>query len=77
MDTSSAETGSSQTVDSGLYSILSAARFDGPLLNVYTTLAVRLSRSGLFRKEEMWRDAAVYQATVGGCCGVREGSAPT
>jgi hypothetical protein len=45
-------------------------RFDGPVLNVYATLAVRLSRSGLFDKDEMWRNAATYRATVGGRCGV-------
>jgi hypothetical protein len=44
-------------------------RFDGPLLNVYATLAVRLARSGLFRKKEMWKNAALYIANVGGRCG--------
>ncbi|HKQ53487.1 MAG TPA: TIR domain-containing protein [Pyrinomonadaceae bacterium] len=44
--------------------------FDGPVLNVYATLAVRLSRSRLFRKKEMWKNAASYQATVGGTCGL-------
>jgi GTPase SAR1 family protein len=44
--------------------------FEGPLLNVYATLAVRLSRSRLFRKKEMWKNAASYQATVGGTCGI-------
>jgi WD40 repeat protein len=45
-------------------------RFDGPVLNVYATLAVRLSRSGLLNKDEMWRNAATYTATVGGRCGI-------
>jgi class 3 adenylate cyclase len=54
-------------------------RFEGPVLSVYTTLAVRLSRSGIFTKQEMWKNAAVYSATVGGRCGmwlreVEEGS---
>jgi WD40 repeat protein len=44
--------------------------FDGPVLNVYATLAVRLSRSRLFRKKEMWKNAASYEATVGGTCGM-------
>ncbi len=53
--------------------------FEGPLLNVYATLAVRLSHSGLFKKKEMWRNGATYTALVGGTCGlflreVEEGS---
>lgn len=44
--------------------------FDGPLLNIYATLAVRLSRSGIFAKEEMWKNAALYTANVGGGCGM-------
>ncbi len=44
--------------------------FDGPVLNIYATLAVRLSRSRLFRKQEMWKNAASYQALVGGTCGM-------
>jgi GTPase SAR1 family protein/sugar lactone lactonase YvrE len=45
-------------------------RFDGPLLNVYATLAVRLSRSGIFTKQEMWKNAAAFNAIVGGLCGM-------
>jgi GTPase SAR1 family protein len=44
--------------------------FDGPVLNIYTTLAVRLSHSHLFEKKEMWKNAARYEATVGGTCGL-------
>ena len=44
--------------------------FEGPLLNIYATLAVRLSHSGIFRKKEMWRNAATYAASAGGTCGV-------
>jgi WD40 repeat protein len=44
--------------------------FDGPILNIYATLAVRLSRSRLFRKKEMWKNAASYEASVGGTCGI-------
>ncbi len=45
-------------------------RFEGPVLNTYSTLAVRLSHSGLFTKKEMWKNAAAYEATVGGTCGM-------
>ena len=44
--------------------------FQGPVLNIYATLAVRLARSQLFNKKEMWKNAAIYTATVGGSCGV-------
>jgi hypothetical protein len=44
--------------------------FEGPLLSVYTTLIVRLAHSGLFVKKEMWKDAALFTATVGGDCGL-------
>src|SRR5262249_4930748 len=44
--------------------------FEGPALNVYATLAVRLSHSGLFRKKELWQNAAMYTALVGGTCGI-------
>lgn len=44
--------------------------FEGPVQNVYATLAVRLSHSGLFRPKEMWRNAASFSARVGGTCGI-------
>jgi WD40 repeat protein len=44
--------------------------FEGPLLNIYATLAVRLSHSSLFKKKEMWKNAATYSALVGGTCGI-------
>ena len=44
--------------------------FEGPILNVYATLAVRLSHSGLFERDEMWRNAAAYKARAGGRCGI-------
>jgi hypothetical protein len=44
--------------------------FEGPLLHVYATLAVRLAHSGLFTKQEMWKNAATYTARVGGTCGL-------
>jgi WD40 repeat protein len=44
--------------------------FEGAVLNIYTTLAVRLTRSGLFVKQELWKNAATYKAKVGGLCGI-------
>ena len=44
--------------------------FEGPILNIYATLAVRLSHSGLFKKKELWKNAITYTATVGGQCGL-------
>jgi len=44
--------------------------FEGPVLNIYATLAVRLCHSGLFKKKEMCKNAAVYLARVGGICGI-------
>ena len=40
--------------------------FEGPVLNIYATLAVRLSNSGLFTKKELWKNAVTYTARVGG-----------
>jgi WD40 repeat protein/class 3 adenylate cyclase len=45
-------------------------RFEGPVLNTYSTLAVRLSRSGIFVKQDMWKNATVFSARVGGRCGL-------
>lgn len=45
-------------------------RFEGPILNIYTTLAVRLSRSGVFTKEEMWKNAATFTTRAGGSYGL-------
>jgi WD40 repeat protein len=44
--------------------------FEGPLQNIYATLAVRLSHSRLFGRQAMWQNAASYTATVGGMCGI-------
>lgn len=46
--------------------------FDGPVQSIYSTLAVRLSHSGLFSTDrtKMWRNAAVYSASAGGRCGI-------
>ncbi|MCI0696277.1 toll/interleukin-1 receptor domain-containing protein [candidate division KSB1 bacterium] len=40
------------------------------LLHVYATLAVRLSYSGLFKKKEIWKNAVMYTAKVGGTYGI-------
>lgn len=45
-------------------------RFDGPIQNIYATLAVRLSHSGLFELKELWRDAITYKSQTGGTCGL-------
>jgi GTPase SAR1 family protein len=44
--------------------------FEGPALNIYTTLAVRLSHSELFKKKVLWKNAITYTANVGGTCGM-------
>jgi small GTP-binding protein len=44
--------------------------FEGPVLSIYATLAVRLSHSGVFKKKEMWKNAATYSTRVGGTCGM-------
>lgn len=49
-----------------------AIAFEGPVQSLYSTLAVRLGHSGLFttRRDEMWRNAAVFTAKAGGKCGL-------
>ncbi len=44
--------------------------FEGPVLNIYATLAVRLSQSKVFKKKELWKNAITYNAAVGGMCGM-------
>jgi WD40 repeat protein len=44
--------------------------FEGPALNIYATLAVRLSHSGFFQRQALWQDAVTYTARVGGICGI-------
>lgn len=44
--------------------------FEGPVLNIYATLTVRLARSGVFRKDALYKNAAVFDATAGGQCGL-------
>jgi WD40 repeat protein len=45
--------------------------FDGPLRNIYARLAVRLSHSKLFSRQEMWQNTASYSAIDGGTCGMQ------
>jgi GTPase SAR1 family protein len=44
--------------------------FDGVLYSIYSTLAVRLSHSRLFERDEMWHNTASYKAVAGGTCGI-------
>jgi TIR domain len=44
--------------------------FEGPVQNVYATLAVRISHSGMFEKKEMWKNGATYTCNAGGVCGI-------
>ncbi len=44
--------------------------FEGPVQNIFATLVVRLSHSGVFKKRETWKDAVTFTARVGGTCGL-------
>jgi WD40 repeat protein len=44
--------------------------FEGPVVSVYTTLAVRLSRSNLYEKDQTWKNAATYRDEAGKVCGI-------
>ncbi|MCP4688408.1 MAG: hypothetical protein GY859_10175, partial [Desulfobacterales bacterium] len=44
--------------------------FEGPVLNIYATLIVRLAHGDVFLKTALWKNAATYVAKVGGSCGV-------
>jgi hypothetical protein len=45
--------------------------FEGPLRSIYARLAVRLSHSNLFRRQDMWQNTASYRAADGGTCGIQ------
>jgi GTPase SAR1 family protein len=47
-----------------------AFEFEGPVLSIYTTLAVRLANSGFFDNQDMWKNIVSYQASAGGTCGI-------
>jgi small GTP-binding protein len=44
--------------------------FEGPISSIYTTLVVRLARSGVFQKQGIWKDAATYTSMLGGTYGL-------
>lgn len=44
--------------------------FEGPVPNIYATLAVRLSYSDQFMKKELWKNAVTYTPKLGGTCGI-------
>lgn len=45
--------------------------FEGPIVNIYATLVVRLAQSGLFKLKDLWKNAAVYTAVAkGGTFGI-------
>lgn len=44
--------------------------FEGPVLNIYVTLAIRLSHSNIFVKKELWKDAVTYTTNSGGMFGL-------
>ena len=44
--------------------------FDGAVLGIYASLAVRLSHSGMFRMKELWKDAVSYTTRIGGTYGM-------
>ena len=44
--------------------------FEGPVQNIYATLAVRLSHSGLFIRKDLWKNAITYTTKIGGTCGI-------
>jgi len=44
--------------------------FEGPVQNIFATLAVRLSHSGVFKKGETWKDAMTFSPGMGGSCGM-------
>lgn len=44
--------------------------FEGAVTNLYATLTVRLARSTIFGKPEIYRNAIQYTAATGGTCGL-------
>ena len=44
--------------------------FEGPVRNIYATLAVRLSHSDFFVRKELWKNAIIYDDRVSGTCGM-------
>lgn len=46
-------------------------RFEGPVTNIYATLAVRIAQSGLFSKHDIWKNTIEYTTADGGRYGIR------
>jgi WD40 repeat protein len=44
--------------------------FEGPVMNIYATLIVRLTRSDRFSRRGAWQSAARFEAITGGMCTV-------
>jgi len=44
--------------------------FEGPVLNIYVTLVVRLSHSNWFQKKTLWKNAAIFTTKAGGAYGI-------
>jgi GTPase SAR1 family protein len=44
--------------------------FEGPVLNIYATLVVRLSHSNWFQKKALWKNAAVFTTKARGSYGI-------
>ncbi len=44
--------------------------FEGSIQNIYSRLAVRLSHCGLFKDQEMWKNAAIFTTHTGSQCGL-------
>lgn len=44
--------------------------FEGPIFNIYATLIVRLTHSGVFTRFGLWKNAATFQRDQGGICGL-------
>lgn len=44
--------------------------FEGPVLNVYATLVVRLSHSNWFQKKGLWKNAAIFTTKARGAYGI-------
>ena len=48
----------------------SVFEFEGALANVYATLVVRLSHSGVFQKQDMWKNAVTFATKGSGKFGI-------
>src|SRR5262249_36489631 len=51
----------------GYYAVF---RFEGPVLSIYTTLAVRLALSGMFEVKDLWKNVIIYRPIGEDTCGM-------